>query len=399
MTPLAEAQTAAQQLLAEHGMWSPLEVLLATNRLHYDDYRAWRRGERPTLDADLAGGVEDTHALLGALGDWARSLRLKAQTVPLYGIDDNAGAELVASANAPLDALLHTEHQPAAGRPQLDLFLDSSEAIAVNDVATALAMRDADTADARLKRLTRLNAEHWAIPDVHTLVEALRAPVPTEANAALERLEVLERRWRPAACAVLHADARDFLAPLWRTVGDAMGPIPFQPAQPRRHSSWAYLNGLDWAKAAESAAAALAELWHPDLAGRLAEAHWRLRRPKVAREQWFSLCWRMPDYFAEVIEQPKFPDVVMQEAWQAAKQADLEPPITVAWLPAWMLLEGAAGTRGFAATSGDSDAEQAFDLVLALIAGGSDRQVIDNRRALQQLHPGLLARYLAAREV
>ena len=150
---------------------------------------------------------------------------------------------------------------------------------------------------------------------------------------------------------------------------------------------------------AESAAAALNELWHPDLASRLAEARWRLRQPKAARQQWFALCWRAPDYFAEVIEQPKFPDVVMQKAWQTAKQADLEPPLTVAWLPAWMLLEGAAGARGFTATGGDSDAEQAFDLVLALVAGGSDRQVIDNRRALQQLHPGLLARYLAAQEV
>ena len=396
MTPLGEAQTAAQRLLAEHGACSPLEVLLATNHLHYDDYQAWRRGEQATLDDSLVGGAGDASTLMEALANWARSLRLEAQTVALYGTDDNAGAELRASASAPLDALLHTEFRPAAGRAQLDLFFDSSEAIAVNEVAAALAMRDATTADARLARLARLNAEHWAIPDVRTLLDALRAPAPEDAAAGIERLDVHERRWQPAACAVLHAGARDFLAPLWRSVGDAVASVSFQPAEPRRHSSWAYLNGLDWAKAAASAEAALAEDWHPDLACRLAEANWRLRQPNAARRQWFSLCWRAAAHFQPLIEQPKFPDAAMQSAWQAAKGADVEPPLTVAWLPAWMVLEGTAA--GLAPSDGEDEPQRAYDVLLALAAGGSDRQVIDNRRALQALHPGLLARYLAARE-
>lgn len=397
MTPLGEAQTAAQRLLAEHGACSPLEVLLATNHLYYDDYQAWRRGEQATLDDSLVGGASDTNTLMDGLAKWARSLRLEAQTVALYGTDDNAGTELTASANAPLDALLHTEFRPAAGRAQLDLFFDSSEAIAVNEVAAALAMRDADTADARLSRLIRLNAAHWAIPDVRTLLDALRAPPPEDAAAGLEQLEVLERRWQPAACAVLHANARDFLAPLWRTVGDAMANVSFAATEPRRHASWAYLNGLDWAKAAASTEAALAAEWHPDLACRLAEAQWRLRQRAAARQQWFALCWRAAEHFEPIIEHSKFPDAAMQNAWQGAKAADVDPPLTVAWLPAWMVLEGAS--HAHAPCGGEDEPQRAFDVLLALLAGGSDRQVIDNRRALQALHPGLLARYLAARDV
>lgn len=57
MTPLAEAQTVVQQQLAEHGACSPLELLLATNQLDYDDYQAWRRGERATLDDALVEGT------------------------------------------------------------------------------------------------------------------------------------------------------------------------------------------------------------------------------------------------------------------------------------------------------------------------------------------------------
>lgn len=65
MTPLAEAQTVVQQQLAEHGACSPLELLLATNQLDYDDYQAWRRGERATLDDALVEGTGSARQLIG----------------------------------------------------------------------------------------------------------------------------------------------------------------------------------------------------------------------------------------------------------------------------------------------------------------------------------------------
>ena len=47
-----EVQTAVQQLLLEHGAYAPIELLLATNRLSYKDYRAWRKGTLASLDKD-----------------------------------------------------------------------------------------------------------------------------------------------------------------------------------------------------------------------------------------------------------------------------------------------------------------------------------------------------------
>ena len=91
MTPLAEAQTMVQQLIAEHGSCSPLELLLATNRLDYDDYRAWRRGERDTLDDTLVDGPGWARALMEHVQDWALLLNLEAQPIALYGIEENAG--------------------------------------------------------------------------------------------------------------------------------------------------------------------------------------------------------------------------------------------------------------------------------------------------------------------
>ena len=36
----AQVQAAVQQLVMEHGQYVPLELLLATNRLRYEDYQA-----------------------------------------------------------------------------------------------------------------------------------------------------------------------------------------------------------------------------------------------------------------------------------------------------------------------------------------------------------------------
>ena len=55
-----QVQAAVQQLVMEQGEYAPLELLLATNRLAYEDYRAWREGRLETLDAVLADGTAET---------------------------------------------------------------------------------------------------------------------------------------------------------------------------------------------------------------------------------------------------------------------------------------------------------------------------------------------------
>ena len=61
-----------------------------------------------------------------------------------------------------------------------------------------------------------------------------------------------------------------------------------------------------------------------------------------------------------------------------------------------MVVEERGLGKTVAPRGGEADPERAFDLVLSLVLGGTDRQDIDNRRALQALHPGLLQRYLDA---
>ena len=60
------AQAVVQRLVMEYGEYAPLELLLATNRLAWEDYRAWREGRLATLDAVLTGEVRETQAWLEA---------------------------------------------------------------------------------------------------------------------------------------------------------------------------------------------------------------------------------------------------------------------------------------------------------------------------------------------
>ena len=396
MIELADMQRAMQQLLAEQGSCTPVELMLATNLLDYEDFLAWRCGDRRTLDGAWRGAKQEVQALIERMDRLAQAQKLGKKPVSMYGVDGRAGRELVASKDPTLDSDLLTEFK--VNRAQLDILLDTGEMAATNDLTKALASRDVQAAQLTLQRLTALNAKDWVVNDATVLVESLRSPPPDSVDSAYCRLALMERRWQPAAYAVLHGQARDFLAPMWRDLGVALEAAPFDPKEPRRHAALSHLKGLDWANAERCVEATEGHRSQPALLGWLALAKWRLRDRKAAIECWFDLCWGHPNHFLELIESKELPDHAVRDAWFHAQDADVEPVISPVWFPAWMLLQERGLAKVLLPSKGNSDPERAFNLLLALHAGGSDRQNMDNRRALQALHPGLLNRYLDALE-
>ena len=399
MTPtvprVADAQVAVQDLLSALGAYSPIELLLETNVLGYEEYRAWRRGECHTLDDALADVAHEIRALVVRLDSWARS-HLHAEKIAFYGIDGYAGTELIASNDPVLDLLLHTEYRVAADRRQRDIFLDTSETEAVDDLVASLSTRDASSATAHLRRLQGMDAKHWALPEARVLIEALNADPPTGRQDGLRQLDLLEHQWLPAACAVLRTDARDFITPSWRAIGNALEDgTAFDATQPRQHASWAYLNGLDWAGVRRTVHGEANSRTYPVLLCRLAEAEWRLRNRKAAVGLWFTLCWQAPDHFEEAVAAKRFPDSAIKRTWQRLREDDAEP-LTAVWFPTRMILEDTSVARAAKPCAGGSDPERAFDLLLKLIMGGSDRDDMENGRALQGLAPKLFERYLAS---
>ena len=145
----AQVQAAVQQLVMEHGEYAPLELLLATNRLGYEDYRAWREGRLETLDVVLADGRREICTWLEGAQSWADTLGLAAEPEVHHGREENAGTVLVASSDPRLNALLSTRFRHTREHDQLDLFIDSAQTAAVNALLDALIARDAGKAARR----------------------------------------------------------------------------------------------------------------------------------------------------------------------------------------------------------------------------------------------------------
>ena len=144
----------------------------------------------------------------------------------------------------------------------------------------------------------------------------------------------MEREWIPAASALLGARRRDFLAPLWRDIGQALDPAPFDRGHPERDASRAYREGLNWEHMRRSVLAVAGYDAEPVLLVRLAEAHWSQRDRVKAIESWFTLCRVAPEAFEQLIEASDFPDWSMHSAWRVAQEQAVEHDLTPAWFRA-----------------------------------------------------------------
>lgn len=393
-----EVQAVVQQLVVEHGEYAPLELLLATNRLGYEGYRAWRECRLETLDAVLTEGGRKIRAWLEGAQSWAEALGLTPEPVVHHGWEEHSGTVLIASVDPPLNALLSTRFRHAREHAQLDLFIDSAQTAAVNALLNALNARDAGKAREALARLVGMDRDHGQRFYASALISSLEVPAPAGPERGFEQLERMEREWVPAAAALLGARRRDFLAPLWRDIGRALDPAPFDPDHPERHASRAYREGLDWERLRRSVLAVPGYEKAPVLLVRLAEACWRLRERVEAIESWFALCHLAPEAFERLIEAADFPDWALRNAWRVALEQDLEYAMAPEWFPAWMLIEEPGLAAGLAPRHRDDAPSRAFDTVMALLAHRSlDERGMELRRSLKEIAPGLLERFLARR--
>ena len=391
-----DPQSTVQQMLLDQGAYSPLEFLLATGLVAYSDYLAWRRGEMGSLDEAL----RDRSAARGELEAaqaFALKLGLTAESVAYEGWEDSAGLDLLASSDRSLNKLLRTHYRrvPIEGDGQLDLFLDSAKTAATNDFLNALLRRSPQDADKALTHLLEISPDHANRPQAVCLMEALRAPVPTAHDQAIEQLDQMTGEWVPAASEFLASRAQDFLRPLWRGIAQSLDPTRFEADDAQRHVSWIYRQCLDWESVRASVLAVPAYADAPVLLERLAEAEWRLRERTGAVSHWFALCALAPDRMKAALDSPRFPDAALVSGWQAAKAADIEPEITMAWFPAWMLLREPGLARALYPFGGADGPARAFDLLRLLLTTEGDS--IDRRKELAAVHRGLLDRFLALR--
>lgn len=271
---------------------------------------------------------------------------------------------------------------------QLDLFRDGRATQAANALRWALRKREAGKARRAHGKLAAAEPLHRWLKPADKLIAALDVGDPAESGDALAMLGLLEGEWMEAAAAVLAEDAEHFLAPLWRTVATALEGQTFDLAHPKRHASWAWMRAGDWEEAHRSIGAVPNYRDHPVLLGRIAEAAWRLQGAFEARGHWFGLCWLAPEAFERLIGDGGIPDPELRHGWETCRDLDVEPEISAAWFPAWLLVHRPGWSRMLSTAPGDSAPETAYNTVRALARGCGP--VVAQRARPKRLHPGLL---------
>ena len=275
---------------------------------------------------------------------------------------------------------------------QFDLFLDSAEVVAENELREALRAGNASEAQQKLTELRTRDPDHPALEPASTMIEALKAAPPRDSNTALECLHRLEQEWTPAAKTLFGVEGQEILAPLWRAAGPLLENIWFDPEHPDHHASRAYMECEDWRAALRVIQAEPGCERQPVLLERMAQALWQTDRTTQAVEQWFVLCWLAPEYFAGMIRNGRIPASFLLEHCNRAMNVDMEPELSVEWYPAWVMLHEPGLARSIKCRSADTVPERAFDLIRELLLSNDEQLAL--RQELRDIHPGLFHYYL-----
>ena len=154
------------------------------------------------------------------------------------------------------------------------------------------------------------------------------------------------------------AGGHDLLVPVWREVGRVLADTKFDPERPDLHASHAWIKSGDWASAERCIYCVPDYRTQPALLSRMAEAIWRQKKRWVeAADHWFALCWLAPDEFQCLMERGGIQDRTLREGWYSGLDRDLEPEMTAAWFPAWMLLYKSGLAQWIAPPTGTSASE------------------------------------------
>jgi hypothetical protein len=378
-------------ILEEHRL-DPFELLMALELLDYVDYDAWRTGRRAEIETAIRVPAAEAAGLLGRAGDYARRQGLAAVQLEHRGWGGH-DRTLGTGPDQALARALALAWEPAADRLQLDLFHDGTAALLENEIRRALCERRVDAARRSVARLMQQAPGH-GLGSYLRLVEALEDQAGLAAGKRRPKARLAELESIDAlACKLLGRRARDLVDPLWSAFAESLAGQPFDPAAPALHAAAAWRRAGRWQQVRESVQGEPHWRDRPELLLAHAEACRRTRDLAAAMTDWMWLCWEHPEAAESALDAGALGDLVLAGDWRAF--LDLDPELPVEDFPAWLLLrdKGLAAAVAPEAAPGDERGEP-YRLLHRLVTGEDS---IDTRRALSEVHPGLLRLFLAKR--
>jgi hypothetical protein len=288
-----------ERQVQQTGAYSVLEWLLDSALVPYPAYERWRQGDIPYLEAAIEADPEDWSRRLREGEAHARALGLVHEVQTYFDWRPCHGDRPLSLSPDPSrrEVLAQRWVRPADVR-QLDLFLDNGASGAERDLHRALAARNVAEAERIFERLCRIAPNHPGLGEYEALLlyarhlERLRA-IPPE--AWLEEMEGLVQEIAPLARARLRGQARDYLAPAWRRLAEALPRDRFDSEHPDRHASDALMQIPDWEAVMRSVQAVADHAEHPVLLVRLALALQHRQAPEAAMLAWARCCERSPE--------------------------------------------------------------------------------------------------------
>lgn len=392
-------RSVVDQLLLEQGVYAPVELLLAEGRLSFTDYEAWRCGQIATLEELLSGNPARFRTLLKQAGQYAEILGLRAERRDFLSWGNNAGRGLQISADAEFEDLCRIHYQRAGNEIQLDLFMDNSSNLLANGIAAALSSRNMAEAARQVDVLLETHPSHPRLTGLDALCNAalnLSEPL-VDYGAELERLEGY---LAPLAARELGSGARDFLAPFWRRLAEALRGLPFEAAMPAQHSSYPLSRTFDWTGTLEAVLGDAGWQSQPVLRLRLAQAAFHLGDRRTALATWCRMCWDYPAEMQQALAGGALPDKELRPDWERYCDLDVEPELDVPYFPVWLLLERAETRDALPVEEVPQihAASRAYAVMRDLLRSGSalSEQTMALRQKLKLAHPGLFAIYMQA---
>jgi hypothetical protein len=288
---------------------------------------------------------------------------------------------------------------------QLDIFEHSSDVMLRNDVIHALLQRDAAAARAACDRLAQQCAAEESLGSLRALVEQLEDPDrrPFADHAALARARQAVEAAMPLAERVFGPPAAaQWLAPLWEDLARRAEALPFRATSAQDHSAPQWLRAGHWNAAAQ--AVGTIESWRriPAPLAWMTEARLRLLGLQATWPLIAELGWLSPGRLDGLLRRCQDPVLSMLvrrfgETFDGDGSAD-----DAAWFAAWVLTErpDVADHVAGAQPSRHTAPEQALRTLVELLGlerQGRQRDIVERRKQLRDLHPGLYQAYMKSR--
>jgi hypothetical protein len=388
---------ALDRLLLEQGEYRPVEYLLAQNRLQHGDYEAWRSGAIPFLSEVLAGSPERIREQLHEASAYAARLGLQAHEQVLHAWGGQGELALRFAQDKVLESLLSTRFHPDDSKLQLDLFMDNSAQVLIREAIISLASRSWEQAELAIIHLRETDSGSIHLDALALLHESsfrLATPVVdtrAELNFLLETLA-------PMASDTLCGHARDYLAPFWIRLAQALRGAPFTENSPALHASYALEQACDWQGVRDACQEDRRFAVSARLRLRHACALFNLGFTTNALLAWCALCHDFPGEMAAALDADTFPDKDLRAAWLRYDDLDAEPELEINFFPAWLLLERSElrNQPALVAKQPETPANQARLALHALLQQKPtlDTETLRQRKILQLAHPALFAIYL-----